>query len=257
MAFVGVGRAHADKNGRTAGREQPCPVAKQWARELADASPWTPPPVTTVVVAAHPDDEVLATGGIIGHQSDHGIDVHLVAATDGEAAYDSLPRAFDIGALRRAEQERAMAALGVARSRVRRVGLPDGQVSGHENALADAIVEECRRTGCELLVAPWLFDDHPDHEACGRAAAAAAATLRIDLVYGLFWVWHRGPVDAFADCRLLRLEMSDVQVRRRAGALTHHRSQLTTDIVAVPMLSSADAEPICWPAEYYVAGPVR
>jgi LmbE family N-acetylglucosaminyl deacetylase len=40
-----------------------------------------------LVIAQHPDDETLATGGLIARKTSKDIPVHVVAVTDGENAY--------------------------------------------------------------------------------------------------------------------------------------------------------------------------
>ena len=40
-----------------------------------------------VVVAPHPDDEILGCGGLLGHAAGQGMQVRVVAVTDGEACY--------------------------------------------------------------------------------------------------------------------------------------------------------------------------
>ena len=123
----------------------------------------------TVVVSPHPDDETLAAGGLIATQRSRQIPVKLLAVTDGEAAYPDMPA---LGATRRLEQARAAEALGLPREALIHLALRDSAVAESESALADRI-EACIDSDT-LLVAPWPLDPHPDHEACGRAAAKAA-----------------------------------------------------------------------------------
>ncbi len=58
-------------------------------------------------------------------------------------------------------------------------------------ALVD-IVGDGRHT---LLVAPWRHDGHPDHEAAGRAAAAAARRTGARLLEYPLWLWHHTAPD--------------------------------------------------------------
>ena len=58
---------------------------REWRSRL-DALPcWQPPLEPALIVAPHPDDEVLATGGLIAWLRDHGVDVTIAAVTDGRA----------------------------------------------------------------------------------------------------------------------------------------------------------------------------
>ncbi|MGI9015915.1 MAG: PIG-L deacetylase family protein [Euzebya sp.] len=222
-------------------------LAHHWRALLAPAPVWDPPAVPTLVVVPHPDDEVLSTGGLISRQRARGVQVRVLAVTDGEAAY---PDQSTLAAVRRAEQISALHHLGVPEHAVRRLGLPDGAAADHEQVLADHIAAQA--SDCGLIVAPWTGDHHPDHEACGRAAVKASLHTGAVLVHGLFWAWHHASAPDLAGLALVRMRMDEEEQRRRTRALTEHRSQITTDLVEVPILSPTDLEPAGWAAEYYI-----
>jgi len=160
-----------------------------WHDVRASATPWEPPSRPTTVVVPHPDDEALLFGGLFTMLRRRAIRCDVIAVTDGEAAYDGVdPRA--LAARRRHEQAASFDILGVDATRVRRLGLPDGEVAEYCDALTDAIVE----CGNPVVVAPWQHDHHCDHEACGRAARRAAGILGADVYGGMFWAWHHTPV---------------------------------------------------------------
>ncbi|PAL05574.1 PIG-L family deacetylase, partial [Staphylococcus hominis] len=74
---------------------------------------------------------------------------------------------------RRRELAAAMQALGMDATHVTSLGLPDGAVARHE---ADLVAHLCTCVSPgDVVLAPWIHDAHPDHEAVGRAALAAAA----------------------------------------------------------------------------------
>jgi LmbE family N-acetylglucosaminyl deacetylase len=201
----------------------PATTERTWIDSLQALPDWMPEPRSTVVIVPHPDDETLAAGGLIATQRSLQIPVTL-AVTDGEAAYPDVP---DLGNTRRVEQARAAEALGVARDSVIRLGLRDSAVAKYESALADRI-ESC--IGADtLLVAPWPHDPHPDHEACGRAAATAARRTGEPLIFYFFWTWHRFSPESLNGLPLRRLALSADARSRRARALTCHRSQLHRD----------------------------
>jgi LmbE family N-acetylglucosaminyl deacetylase len=147
------------------------------------------PPATVVVVAPHPDDEVLAVGGLLQvlHRAGHRIEV--VAVTDGEASHPGSraigPRA--LAAVRRIEAAQARRVLGLAARSTVHVGLPDGAVADHEDRLADVLAD--RLDPRSIVLATWRGDGHPDHEATGRAAASAAALTGARLVEYPVWAW--------------------------------------------------------------------
>ena len=71
-----------------------------------------------------------------------------------------------------------------------------------------------------VCLAPWPGDGHPDHDACGRAAAAAAAATGAPLLQYLVWAWHwADPArhrPALASCRRLDLDPSEAGRKRWA-----------------------------------------
>ena len=208
----------------------------------------------TIVVVPHPDDEALAVGGLIAHQRARGREVVVVAVTDGGAAYPDW-NGIDLARVRRREQLDALHQLGVGRHAVHRLGVPDGDVSRHIDEIATALCEIL--TPGDTLVAPAVFDWHPDHEACGRAATAAAADVGCSLLGSLFWAHHH-PDHAPVELSLGVLALSDDEVVHRQAAVRAHRSQLepsprtTADpILPVGLLGLLDR-----PVEYFVVGPV-
>jgi len=147
---------------------------------------------TLVSFHAHPDDEVLLTGGTLARAAAEGHRVVLVVATDGEAglASDSAAGA-DLGHTRASELARSARALGCAR--VVRLGLPDSgwrteEQSGVEvfsrmpiDRAAGALIDVLREEHADALTVydPAGGYGHPDHRQVHRVglhAAAAAAT---------------------------------------------------------------------------------
>jgi LmbE family N-acetylglucosaminyl deacetylase len=68
-----------------------------------------------VVVAPHPDDEILGCGGLLRHAAEQGMEVRVVAVTDGEACYPDehwwTPER--LRSARRAELAAALGELGI------------------------------------------------------------------------------------------------------------------------------------------------
>jgi LmbE family N-acetylglucosaminyl deacetylase len=192
-----------------------------WLGALRFAPRWQPEMERTVVVAPHPDDEVLVAGGLIAERRRKNLPVMVVAVTDGEAAY---PGTSGLGSVRQAEQEEALARLGMAGRDIVRLRLPDGQVSSHEESLVRDL--QAVLTPDTVLIAPWRFDPHPDHEACGRAAVQAAQVFGHPLVSYVFWTWHRHRPDALLAFHPQRFELDPELCAAKASALAEYRSQL-------------------------------
>jgi len=154
--------------------DDPGPAETAWraAIDRAALPPWHPGAAGIVlVVSPHPDDETLAVGGLLHDLVAAGWRVRLASVTDGEAAY---PAVSGLGALRRRELASALDRLGIADATViHRLELPDGRVAQCQAALEERLTPLV--AGMSWVLAPWGDDGHPDHEACGRAAAAVVA----------------------------------------------------------------------------------
>jgi LmbE family N-acetylglucosaminyl deacetylase len=199
----------------------PTTSESEWLGALRFAPRWQPELKRTVVMAPHPDDEVLGAGGLIADRRRKNLPVLVIAVTDGEAAY---PGTSGLGSLRQTEQEEALARLGLASRDILRLGLPDGHVSSHEESLVRDLQSILTRD--TVLIAPWKFDPHPDHEACGRAALRAAQISGQRLVSYVFWTWHRHRADALLAFHPQRFDLDPGLCAAKASALAEYRSQL-------------------------------
>jgi len=119
-----------------------------------------------LVLAPHPDDEVIACGGLIAQHVAEGRHVQVLIASDGAAAAPST----DIEQYRQTRQAEAaegLTLLGAEHPRF--LGLPD---RGLETALQDlksrlrTAIEEFRP---DLIAVPSPVEIHPDHQAVCRA----------------------------------------------------------------------------------------
>jgi LmbE family N-acetylglucosaminyl deacetylase len=180
-----------------------------------------------VIVAPHPDDEVLACGGLLAMHADRGGRSDVIGVTDGEASHSAdLSRSPELLAIsRRAESSRGLQALRAA-PHVTRLGIPDGQVRQHADRLVGALLLLLEPS--DTVVVTWRFDGHPDHEAAGEAAVRACARVGSRLLEAPVWMWDwASPGDArvpWHGMRRLALPMP-IQMRKRQ-ALAMHQTQL-------------------------------
>jgi LmbE family N-acetylglucosaminyl deacetylase len=196
-----------------------------WIDALAELPLWMPPAGPLLVVVPHPDDETLGAGGLIAtHQRrDDAHEITVVCVTDGENAYEHDDRAV-LAAVRQAEQEAAVTRLGVSPEHMLRLRMVDSDVSAGELELAARLAELA--TPETTIVAPWEHDFHPDHEACGRAAALAAQSSGATLVSYFFWTWHRGVPGDLAGLKLVKFPLNEDLLQTKLEALREHASQL-------------------------------
>ncbi|TAM91715.1 MAG: PIG-L family deacetylase [Jatrophihabitans sp.] len=140
---------------------------------------------TVVFFHAHPDDEVLLTGGTIARLAAEGHRVLIVTATDGEAGLTDREAARELGPVRHRELGRAADLLGCRE--VVRLGYPDSgmdEAAPRPGAFSRVPVEPVAARLAQLLVdarADVLcgYDaaggyGHPDHRQVHRVARRAA-----------------------------------------------------------------------------------
>ncbi|MES2280782.1 MAG: PIG-L family deacetylase [Pseudomonadota bacterium] len=196
-----------------------------------------------VVLAPHPDDEILACGGLLAGWVQQGHAARVIAVTDGEASHgmaDSNACAR-MGARRAEESYAGLRALGLAPACVTRLGIADGRVSDHVDALAQRLETLLQPT--DLVVTTWRFDGHPDHEATGLAASRACGATGARLLQAPVWMWHWSqPADTRVPWQALHaLSLGDAAMRVKWRALQCHQSQLARrgdkqDAVLVPSI---------------------
>lgn len=181
-----------------------------------------------VLVAAHPDDETLGLGGTAALLSTRGVMVQLVAVTDGEAAYaGDACRREELARLRRDELMAAADRLGLPKPLFFRI--PDGDVAAHERWLAARLAAVLAGfDGAIWCAATWRGDGHPDHEATGRAAAAAAKDAGAVLLEYPIWMWHWATPDddAVPWHRARRVPLTAPETAAKKAAIACFSSQL-------------------------------
>ena len=185
---------------------------------------WKPSEAPILLIAPHPDDEILGAGGLIAAQRERGVDVSVVAVTDGEHAYPDSPGSAELGVIRCAEQTAALQRVGVSPDKIIRLRLPDSDVSSH---LPELIAHLSSLVSPNThIIAPWRGDFHPDHEACALAAEAVAHQVGATLTSYFFWTWHRGTPQLIENLPLKIFPMDPKSCNARAQALQCHHSQL-------------------------------
>ena len=164
-----------------------------WAVSRLNDAPRLPVPGrghVVVVVAAHPDDETLGAGGLLALAAANGATVRLVVATDGETSHPASPThdRARLATLRRAEVRAAAAELD-AGIRPALLGLPDGGLADHREALGHLL--EPHLTGATHVVTTWAGDGHPDHEAVATVTARLLADRGTATHWQYpIWAWH-------------------------------------------------------------------
>jgi LmbE family N-acetylglucosaminyl deacetylase len=205
----------------------PITTEEEWTSLFTGLLEWRPTEAPIVVVVPHPDDEVLGVGGFLAAQRERGVDVFVLAVTDGEHAYPDRADTVQLGMQRCVEQTAALRRLGVAENKITRLRLPDSDVLSH---LPELIAHLSSMVSADThILAPWRGDFHPDHEACGLAAEQVARSSGATLSSYFFWTWHRGKPALLENLHLRRFTLDPQSFQAKQEALQCHRSQLVRE----------------------------
>lgn len=216
-----------------------------------------------MVLVPHPDDETLATGGLLQQVRAAGGALRVVFLTSGENnpwPQRVIERRWVIGPaerrrwgrLRQREALAALATLGVSPDEVVFLGMPDRVLTqvllnGGRKAI-DNLAEEIVRWRPSLLVSPSTSELHPDHSATAVLVRFALNHLPSDLpgFDRLEYVVHGRPRRHPVGERV-SLHLSEEQRQLKRRAILCHASQLklrprsllargrrTEDFLAVP-----------------------
>lgn len=223
-----------------------------------DAAKLVPAGRRAVVVAPHPDDEVLAVGGLLAQLAPLGRDMLIVAVTDGTASHPGSTEwtAQRLAAERPLESRRAWESLGLRTdgpATAMRLGLPDGGLQAECSALARTLAAALRPS--DIVFTTWRQDGHPDHDATGKACAAAAASCGARLIEVPVWAWHWAePGDPRLPWhRASRLALDGTSSRMKRMAVDAFASQLVGDpsTGAGPILRSTTVQRAHRPFEIF------
>ncbi len=179
-----------------------------------------------LVTAPHPDDEVLGCGATIARKRAAGTEVRLLFASDGRHSRAAGVTPEELARIREGEARDAARRLGVAPDSVVFLGWEDGTLAEREIELRARIALECARFQPDEILAPCRYDAHPDHEALGRAADAAARARSVPLLEYPVWFWttpwwRRWGLGGFA----VKMVRTDGHLERKRDALAAHSSQ--------------------------------
>jgi len=129
-------------------------------------------------ILAHPDDESLATGGILAKYAAEGVATYLVCATRGERGWHGDPASYPgpaaLGHIREAELRAAAKMLRLRE--VHLLGYSDGELDqAPAPEVIGALVSHLRRVRPQVVVTfdPLGYYGHPDHIAISQHTTAA------------------------------------------------------------------------------------
>jgi len=194
-----------------------------------------------LVLAPHPDDESVATGGVLQAAVSMGAEVRIVYLTDGENN-PWAQRATELrwriserdrvrwGSRRRREALAALKCLGVAPSSARFLGFADQRVTetllGGTREAVERLADELSGWQPTVLFLPSLEDRHPDHGATAVLARLAMARARWNARPRVFeYVVHARRAAGSGRCDSV-CTLSDSEREAKREAILRHGSQL-------------------------------
>lgn len=178
-----------------------------------------------LVVVAHADDETLGCGGTIALARRFGTPVDVVVVTDGAAAHGAASPA--LARERESEAAAALAELGSGIG-LSFLGVPDSATPEHRDRISAEVRSRASApAGRVLLLSTWTGDGHRDHRVVGEVCAEAGAELGHPVLAAPVWLWHwSSPADESVPWpRLVRVELDEEMVARKARALDRYPSQ--------------------------------
>lgn len=150
-----------------------------------------------LVLVPHPDDEAIGCGGLLAYLAQLGVAVRVVLVSDGSGA-GGLPEGA--AAKRFKEFLASLKVLGASISH-EAWALPDGDLAACPMLLDDLLTQSLADFLPSLLVAPWLYDLHPDHAAVGQLAVRAHQQLKFAQGVLFYEVWSPVPANRFLDIK--------------------------------------------------------
>ena len=190
-----------------------------------------------LILAPHPDDESIATGGLLQCAHAAGATTRVVVPTDGDNnpwPQRWIEKRWHIGAAERArwgarrreEARSAMQILGVGTDAMDFLGLPDGGLTQllmrADQDIVQLLQTRIAQFAPTLLVLPALADRHPDHSATHILTRLALADLNAPNPRLLAFAVH-GDAPGAADTRA---QLSPSQRATKQAAILAHASQM-------------------------------
>jgi len=192
-----------------------------------------------MLIAPHPDDEALACSVILQKAVRATAAIRIVYVTDGDDnpwPQRAVERRWRLsasdrkrwGKLRRSEALAALRVLGIHPSDIQFLGLPD-------QGLTDLLLRDCNSALTRIaqviddwsptdILAPSIFDIHPDH----NAVAVMMRLIFADFVTPGVSQWNylvHGRSPAFFD-RAAQLSPSEMETTTKRDAIRRHQTQI-------------------------------
>jgi LmbE family N-acetylglucosaminyl deacetylase len=180
-----------------------------------------------LILAPHADDESLGCGGFIAASCERELQPAVVILTDGAASHPG-SKEYPPDRLRQVRAEearRALTTLGLASWNLAFFDYPDSALPTGR-AVSARVAMFARDQGCEVIVAPWLYDPHCDHEAAAIIAREAALAADCRLLSYPVWGWLLPPAQEIPVNGVAGYKLSiSAHLEAKQTAIAAHASQ--------------------------------
>lgn len=219
---------------------------------------------TWLFACPHDDDIAIGAGLWMKAACEAGVDVHLLAATDGRMGYCSLEQKDAIAKTRADELIASCKALGLADpSRIHLLGFPDCNLSHYlgrrpasqgepafagYTGLQNAFVQKLRTIKPTRLFMPSPMDYHPDHQIVHNE-------MQISLFHAAGEIWPElgDPTDVpavyelaiycdFPEAPNLQLKCSEEQFQAKLDAIAAYKSQKQIELLVKKVKDAGPVE---------------
>ena len=194
-----------------------------------------------LLLAPHPDDESLACGVLLQRAREAGARIRVAYVTDGENnpwPQRALERKWRLdsadrqrwGEIRRGEAIAALGVLGVDRSEVQFLGLPDQGLtrlllSGSEE-MEQQLAECIRQCLPTHILVPDLADTHPDHSAISLVLETVVQNFSTPANQFSIWNFLVHGHSAIYFQRAAAFPQTPAEKARKLAAIACHQTQL-------------------------------
>jgi LmbE family N-acetylglucosaminyl deacetylase len=175
-----------------------------------------------LAISPHPDDETIGAGGLLlAHSKSAEISVITIFNGDGGGLLEDAERQSPTYKSRLVEarlKELHAACAHFSGKVIGGLGLSDGHIPGPADGAPERLRELVQAVRPDIVILPWLLDNHADHRTANLLWAKACADLSC-MVLGTE-IWSLGSPNAYFD-------ITDL-ISAKLAAISEYKTQLAT-----------------------------